>query len=101
MNPEYPDAHGNTAWILATCPDPAVRDGAKAVEYALIEVKRVGRKNALYLDTLAAAYAENGDFEKAVSTQTKAVELAASEEDRMEFGERLELFKTGEPYRDE
>lgn len=101
VNPDYPDAHGNTAWILATSPDPRMRNGSKAVEYALIEAKQEEMQNASDLDTLAAAYAEVGNFDAAIETQKEAVSLAESEEERAEFSTRLALFQNGKPYREE
>ena len=61
-------------------------------------------KDANYLNTLAAAYAEIGNFKAAIEWQEKAIELL-SEEDRAEyetdFKKRLELYKSGKPYREE
>ena len=65
-----------------------------------------GGENWHCVGTLAAAYAESGDFEKAKDWAAKAVELtktdkAASDEDRSEARSRLELYKQGKPYREE
>src|SRR5262249_35194500 len=57
------------AWFLATCPDKKWRDGAKALTYALKARDAAGRPTAGILEALAAAYAETGDFERAVATQ--------------------------------
>jgi tetratricopeptide (TPR) repeat protein len=51
------------------------------------------------LDTLAAAYAEAGDFDKAVQWQEKAIELAP-EEAKNHYRSRLDLYKSGRPYRE-
>lgn len=61
------------AWILATTEDPKVRDGKKAVRLAkkAVEIDR----SAMNLDTLAAAYAETGDFRKAVECDGEAHRL--------------------------
>jgi tetratricopeptide (TPR) repeat protein len=56
-------------------------------------------KNWYYIDTLAAAYAEDGKFDNAVEWQTKAIELTP-EEDKEELRSRLELYKQGKPYRE-
>ncbi len=67
------------AWILATCPDPQYRNGRRAVELAK---KTCGRNDVIYEDSfviLAAAYAELGDFEEAVRTQTAAIKRARSD----------------------
>jgi tetratricopeptide (TPR) repeat protein len=68
-------AQNEIAWLLATYPDPEVRDGRSAVTYAEKAVAATSRANASYLDTLAAAYAEAGDFVKAVTVQTEAIAL--------------------------
>src|SRR5206468_1897111 len=62
-------ALGGAAWLLATCPDPEVRDGPRAIELAERAVEATHRNDANLLDTLAAAYAAAGDFVKAVAAQ--------------------------------
>jgi tetratricopeptide (TPR) repeat protein len=91
-------AHNAVAWLLATCPDSAVRDGAKAVEAGTRACELSAWGHAHILDTLAAAYAECGKFDEAIKWQQKAVDLAA-DRDREELRSRLELFKQGKPYR--
>jgi tetratricopeptide (TPR) repeat protein len=85
LDPEYAEAYGALAWLLATCPRAECRDGAKAVAAARKACELAGWKDANLLDTLAAAYAEAGRFDKAVETETKAVKLAA--------GKKLEVFR--------
>lgn len=91
------------AWFLATCPDAKGRDGKKAVELATKVVAQVGAGgNWVYRDTLAAAHAEAGDFDLAVTEQKKALEdkaIVAAERKKME--ERLELYRAKKPYRDD
>ena len=60
----------------------------------------IGWKESAYLDTLAAAYAEAGEFLSAVKWQDKAISLA-SEELKGELRSRLDLYKAHKPYRDE
>src|SRR5262249_19208480 len=60
------------AWLWATGPD-GVRDGKRAVEAATRACELTDWKENEFLDTLAAAYAEVGDFDKAVEYQKKAV----------------------------
>ncbi len=55
----------------------------------------------MYLDTLAAAYAEDGHFEEAVKWQEKALELMTTEEFKKEYEDRLALYRMGKPYRDD
>lgn len=64
----------NLAWVLATSPDDEVRDGKRAVELATEANEIAGGKTPHILSTLAAAYAETGDFEKAKDWAKKAIE---------------------------
>ena len=67
------------AWILATSPDPSVRNGTKAVELARQTDQLSGGNNPVMVATLAAAYAEAGRFPEAITTAQRAVQLAASQ----------------------
>ncbi|MHC4521476.1 MAG: tetratricopeptide repeat protein, partial [Planctomycetota bacterium] len=69
------------AWLQATYPSAAVRDGAKAIENAKKACELSDRSNPNFIDTLAAAYAEAGDFAAAVREERVAVQLAASRDD--------------------
>lgn len=85
------------AWLLATAPDDNVRDGQKALRLALAAAELTKWKDAAVLDTLAAAYAETGDFKSAVKWQT-----AVSGMDLKTFKsrERLALYGQGKAYRE-
>lgn len=93
------------ARLRSTCPDPAFRDAAEALELA----RRAGDlqewKHVANFTTLAAAQAEAGDFPAAVEAQEKAVALMPGQvflaKRRREVTARLELYKAGRPYRDE
>jgi len=87
------------AWLRATCRDERFRDGAEAVELATRACECSGWENAMILDTLAAAYAELGDFYQAVEWQTKAVQMA-DPFSLPGMQERLELFRAKKPYRE-
>lgn len=76
VDPGHMNAEVNLAWVLATAPDASVRDGAKAVQLAEDVARRAGHPNAIALRTLAAAYAEVGRFNDAISTAQQAIELA-------------------------
>ena len=102
---EHPDTAAllnSLAWFWATCPEEKYLNGAKAIEYATKACELTNWENASYVDTLAAAYAEAGDFDSAVKWQKKAIKLITEEnpaEWRVEFTERLELYQAGKAYR--
>lgn len=101
LKPDEPAALNNLAWLLATCPDAAVRDGAEAVRLAERACQLSGHNEAQSLGTLAAAYAEAGRFREAVSAAQKAVGLAtASGDERLAgiCGQLLRLYGAGRPY---
>lgn len=100
MDPRYSLARNALAWLLATCPDEQYRDGARAVEHAQAACELSGWSDPGSLDTLAAAYAEAGDFAAAVERQQQAVELA-SETEKEGYAARLALYQQQQPYRDE
>ncbi len=69
------------AWLLATAPDALVRNGAEAVQMAE-SARDAAQENAELLDTLAAAYAEDGQFPRASATAARALELAEAQGNR-------------------
>jgi tetratricopeptide (TPR) repeat protein len=75
-NPTSVLAQNNLAWILATATDPRLRNGSKAVELAEKAVLATDGSDPIFLHTLAAAYAENGEFEKAVAAAKDALAIA-------------------------
>lgn len=102
LNPNRPDAYNNLAWLLATCPQDAVRNGAQAVQLAMKACEFSGWQEGNLLDTLAAAYAESKMFAEAVAWQKRAMEIG--HEDREELARalwRLKLYEEGKPYRQE
>jgi tetratricopeptide (TPR) repeat protein len=94
----YPDAHGNLAWILATSHDKSLRDPKRAIKLAQHELTRLGGKSPSVMDTLAAAYAASGNFPEAIAWQEKALAGAESEAAKKEIAGRLSLYKAGKPY---
>jgi eukaryotic-like serine/threonine-protein kinase len=99
---DSPDAanYNSLSWPLATDPDPLKRDGQKAVRLAEKAVAATHRRNASYLDTLAAAYAETGQFAKAISIQKEAIALSQGEQGNRVLASRLKLYENNSPYRD-
>jgi tetratricopeptide (TPR) repeat protein len=91
------------ARILATCPEEKFRDGKKAWEFAkkAYELKT----DSYFQDTLAAAYAECGDFDEAIRWQKKAMESAqgersGTEKKKKELKDRLQLYEQHKPFRE-
>jgi len=76
LNPNLAGALNNLAWVLATSPDGQLRNGAEAVSMAQRACELTHDGQALFVGTLAAAYAECGRFPEAVATAEKAEELA-------------------------
>jgi tetratricopeptide (TPR) repeat protein len=66
----------NLSWVLSTTPNDALRDGKRALEYAIEACKLTDYKAPHILSTLAAAHAEIGEFDQAVEWSQKGVELA-------------------------
>ncbi len=68
----------NLAWVLATSPDARVRNGAEAVRLAEQACRLAGPREPTYLATLAVAYAEAGNFDRAATTIQQAGQIAAT-----------------------
>jgi tetratricopeptide (TPR) repeat protein len=101
LNPDSSWACNNLAWILATCPELRIRDGAEAVRLAERGCKLTDNRAPELLDTLAVAYAELGDFEKAIKAAEKAVQLSldgGKGELAKDIQSRLKLYKAKHPY---
>ena len=74
--PQSPFTLNNLAWALATCQDASLRDAPRAVSLAEQAVQVSGGKDALILETLAAAYAEAGRYDDAMKTGQIGLDLA-------------------------
>jgi protein O-mannosyl-transferase len=95
------DATMQLAWLLSTSEEEAVRNGAEAVR--LVEALPI-RQNFIdvqRLEALSAAYAEAGDFEKAVQVAEQCVAEAQRMRSRrvVELDNRLHLFRQHKPFR--
>jgi tetratricopeptide (TPR) repeat protein len=99
LNPEYALCHQNRAWLLATSPDDTIRNAPEAIKSALVACEINKYRVPADLRALAAAYAENGQFELAIGWQEKAIQLSASEDKAVEE-KVLEQYKDKRPYRD-
>jgi len=96
-------AHNNLAWLLATCPDASLRDGSRAVELARKAEQLAGSSHPEVLDTLAAAYAEAGQFSEAIETAKKALQLVSAQHNSAmadAVRARLKLYEANSPYRE-
>lgn len=96
----YPSALNSLAWIRATCPNPAFRSGRQAIEYAKRSCALRRWQNAGDIDTLAAAYAEAGDFESAIRFEEQAIKLRGlSPKSMADLQQHLASFKQRRPVR--
>ena len=103
VQPQMTLAANNMAWMLATHPDGSLRDGKEAVRLAESLCERTEYRRPEFLDTLAVAYAEVGEFDKAIETAQQAISRwtkAGKANDARAIQQRLELFNAHRPYRD-
>ncbi|HUY36304.1 MAG TPA: tetratricopeptide repeat protein [Pirellulales bacterium] len=98
IDPKDALAYNNRAWLRATCPDDSVRCGRLAIEDATKACELSAWNGVDELDTLAAAYAEAGEFDKAIEGQRQALDLAPDGEQE-DLASRLKLYQEGKPYR--
>jgi hypothetical protein len=102
FGPEDPgtlEAMGGLAWTLATSNDAEIRNGTNALHLAEEAVAVTSRTNAGLLSTLAAAYAETQQFDKAVTVQQEAILLLKTEQEKNDFASGLKLYQANKPYR--
>jgi tetratricopeptide (TPR) repeat protein len=101
LNPDFAEALNNLAWALATSPDPKIRDGARAIQLAEHACELTDYHKTIYIGTLAAAYAEAGRFDDAISTAQKACDLAekSGQKDLLQRNqELLQFYRAHKPY---
>jgi tetratricopeptide (TPR) repeat protein len=106
LDPQDPHATNNAAWFFATTPSDAHRNGAKAIDLAKKSLSILGDDAAPgdiaeFHDTLAAAYAEAGDFAKAVAEQETAIALLGQDASSTAleiFQARLALYKANKTF---
>ncbi len=106
LNPAESGGLNALAWLRATCPVPALRDGREGVKLAQKALALHPIHPYTVLDTLAAAYAESNDYPHAVESEKDALadaqKEAAKNAHAMKFLKdapaRLQLFEQGQPY---
>ncbi len=96
---ESPGLLNNLAWVLATSPVDKLRDGKKAIELATKASELTDYKAGYILSTLAAAYAETGDFETARKWSAQAVEVG-EEDEKEQLRKELESYRASKPWRE-
>ncbi len=102
LNPEMTPAVYNLARVYALHSDARYRNGDRAVVLAEKLCDETGRRQPVFLDILAAAYAEDQQFNKAVATANQALELARRYELAKlaaDLQKRMDLYRRGEPDR--
>jgi protein O-mannosyl-transferase len=92
----------NLAWVFSTCPDASLRNGARAIELAQKAGQLAGGKDGTLMRTLAAAYAETGQFTDAIETAQRATHLARVQGDMTlanDLEKDLDLYRSSIPLR--
>src|SRR5262249_17815830 len=69
-------AQNGRAWLHATCPNASFRNGNQAVADAKSACDETSWSEVAYIDTLAAAHAEIGDFDSAIQFEQRAIKGA-------------------------
>ena len=95
IDPQFAEAYDNLAWLLASGPASQHRNGKQAVEMSTKACELTGWERADFIATLAAAYAEAGNFADAIHWQKRAIELAP---DRKAYSDRLVTYYARRPY---
>jgi cytochrome c-type biogenesis protein CcmH/NrfG len=101
--PDRPGTLNNLAVILSTNADPHLRDGPAAVQAALRACELTNYTNTGFVFTLAATYAETGQFDDAVRVGERARDLALAANQQAlaeEIEAKLQLFRAGKPSRE-
>lgn len=100
LDPTSDFACNNLAWLRATCPIPSMRDGKEAVLLATKACNLTHWARWTRIDTLAAAYAEAGDFSKAIDYDRMALKMnGITKSDIEELQNHISLYEKQQPYR--
>jgi tetratricopeptide (TPR) repeat protein len=101
LKPEDTGVLNNLAWLLATSPDDAIRNGKRAIELAQKACELTEWKEAHIISTLAAGYAEAGDFAKAREFSQKAVDASDdADEVKKQLEGELASYAAEKPWRE-
>ena len=100
LDSNYAESFNDLAWILATCKEARYRDGKRAVELATRACDLTHSRDAPSLDTLAAAYAETGDFDSAILWEQKAIKVQPLLDTFTRYHAALARFKDHKPLRE-
>jgi tetratricopeptide (TPR) repeat protein len=100
--PDLTSAQVNLAWVLATCPDPSLRDGPTAVTLAERAYQLSQGRNPVALRSLAAAFAENGQYADAVAAAQQALQLSRGNPSlAAALQQQLKVYEGHQPFRDQ
>jgi tetratricopeptide (TPR) repeat protein len=99
LKPDWIPAVASLAWLLATAPDAALRDPDQAVRFAERAAELTARRDASALDVLAAAYAEAGQFDRAVAASELALAMNPDAALAAAIRSRQDLYRQHQPYR--
>lgn len=97
-----PAVLNNLAWLLATASDDTIRDGEEAVRLAERACEATSHKAPQILGTLAAAYAEKGDFRRAMESAQLAIQQADASDTSLiaDLRKRQQDYQNQRPTRD-
>ncbi|MAE61931.1 MAG: hypothetical protein CMJ49_11315 [Planctomycetaceae bacterium] len=94
------EIQNDLAWILATHPDANIRNVPQAIQYAQHATRLTNFNDPGILDTLAAAYASGGRFDRAIEVSQHALQLLAQNPDptmEQEIQQHMKLFRAAQP----
>ena len=103
LQPHDSDTENDLAYVLAASPHAELRDGHRALELAREASESTGGRNPAVLRTLAAAYAETGQYAEAAQTAQRALELVDTQsmpDLAKTLQSEIALYQSGKPFRD-
>jgi tetratricopeptide (TPR) repeat protein len=104
IDPNDTGVLNNLAWVLATSPEDELRDAERSIALGTKACELTNYSRPHILSTLAAGYAEKGDWETAIKWSSKAVELGSKDKDEDDvldqLQKELESYKQRKPWRE-